>query len=293
MHGMQDIKEIHTPVVAYGGDEFEFTDQDFAMISSLVYDKTGIVLKSEKKTLVYSRLAKRLRQLKLKTFKDYCGLVVSEKGDNELPSLINAITTNLTRFFREEHHFEHIRDVLIPQAVERLQKDNSPQNKRLRFWSAGCSSGEEAYSLAMTLASNLPKGFDCKILATDIDTNMVNHGSRGVYSDIKGIPVDLANRFTTRLPSGDYEINKTIRDMITFKPLNLLEYWPMKGPFDAIFCRNVVIYFDKSTQATLFNRMADLVRNDSWLYIGHSENLFKVTDKFTLVGRTIYERSAT
>lgn len=293
MHGMQDITEIHTPVVAYGGDEFEFTNQDFAMISSLVYDKTGIVLKTEKKTLVYSRLAKRLRQLKLKTFKNYCDLVISEKGDNELPSLINAITTNLTRFFREEHHFEHVRDALIPQAVERLQKDNSHQNKRLRFWSAGCSSGEEPYSLAMTLAAHLPKGFDCKILATDIDTNMVNHGSRGIYSDIKGIPFDLANKFTTRLPSGDYEISKTIRDMITFKPLNLLEYWPMKGPFDAIFCRNVVIYFDKSTQATLFNRMSDLVHDNSWLYIGHSENLFKVTDKFTLVGRTIYERSAT
>ena len=272
-------------------EEFSLTDADFRLISELVLDKTGIVLREEKRPLVYARLAKRLRQLHLKSFKEYCQLVMSEKGQNELPSLINAITTNLTRFFREEHHFEYLQNEVIPYFIERQRNNPSQQNRKIRIWSAGCSSGEEPYSIAMTFAEHLPNGFDLKILATDIDTNMVSHASAGIYHDVKGVPEKYINSYTQKLPNGRYEIKKNIRDMITFKPLNLLEYWPMKGPFDIIFCRNVVIYFNKDTQATLFNRMADLIPEGQWLFIGHSENLFRVTNKFNLTGRTIYQRN--
>ena len=281
--------QTHGPLLAQ--DEFAFTDNDFNLISDLVLDKTGIVLREEKRPLVYSRLTKRLRQLKLTNFKDYCQLVMSEKGQNELPSLINAITTNLTRFFREDHHFDHLKNELVPQIVKRYHEHPCPENKRVRIWSAGCSSGEEPHTIAMTLADCLPNGFDLKILATDVDTNMISHASAGIYADIKGIPDKFVHAYVNKLGPEKYEIKKNIRDLITFKPLNLLEYWPMKGPFDAIFCRNVVIYFNKETQATLFGRMAELMEEGRWLYIGHSENLFRVTDKFQLMGRTIYRRN--
>lgn len=265
--------------------EFTFRDNDFKFLSKLVHDQVGIVLGDHKKDMVYGRLARRLRQLDIPQFSEYCDLLTGPKGDAELGHLVNAITTNLTSFFRESHHFEHLaKDVLAPMAMQ--------PSKRLRIWSAGCSSGAEPYSIAMTVRKALPNigSWDARILATDIDTNMLDIGRRGEYApeQYDKIPQpyrDLAQREEHALIMAD-----SLRRLITFNQLNLLEKWPIKGPFDAIFCRNVLIYFDKDTQRTLFNRYADLLKPDGWLYIGHSENLFNVCDRFKLVGRTIYKK---
>jgi len=282
------VMSVETP--AEVKEEFLFTDDDFKRISELVLNRAGIALRAEKKTLVYGRLAKRLRALRLNNFRDYCKIFDGDRGNDEIGNLINAITTNLTRFFREDHHFKHVKNTLIPQLVERYQKNSTSENRRIRIWSAGCSSGEEPYSLAMTIASCLPTGFDLKILATDIDTNMVAKAAKGLYQDSKGIPSEYLQRYCTPLENGAVQMGPQIQKMITFKPLNLLDAWPMRGPLDAVFCRNVVIYFDKDTQSTLFNRMAQLMYPGSWLYIGHSESLFRVCDQFELKGQTIYRR---
>jgi chemotaxis protein methyltransferase CheR len=275
------------PVIAAAQEEreFAFSDRDFRFLADLANKKTGIVLSDQKRNMVYSRISRRLRALGFKTFAEYCDLISGPEGDHEIGNLVNAITTNLTHFFREKHHFEHLqKEVLLP-----LQQAGG---KSLRIWSAGCSSGMEPYSIAMTLKFSLRNldMWDARILATDIDTNMLDRGMKGEYSEEEydNIPppyrANIANNGDMMVIADD------LKKLIAFKHLNLLEHWPMKGSFDAIFCRNVVIYFDRPTQTTLFNRMAELLPIGGWLYIGHSENLTKVTDRFELVGRTIYRR---
>jgi len=267
--------------------EFVFNDDDFRFLSNLAYDRTGIVLAEHKKDLVYSRLAKRLRTLNLRSFSTYCDLLRSEKGADEVMNMINALTTNLTRFFREEHHFEHLRkEIILPMLKEK--------NKRLRIWSAGCSSGMEPYSIAMTMSNAVPaiQSWDARILASDIDSNMLDTASAGEYkiAEIQHIP-DSCRRFvqyTKNAPS--IRMEDDLKSLIAFRQLNLLDSWPMKGPFDAIFCRNVVIYFDKPTKAKLFSRFADILKPGGWLYIGHSENLHGISDRFQLIGQTIYRK---
>ena len=269
--------------------EFSFSDKEFHFLAALANKRTGIVLAEHKKDMVYSRLVRRLRALKLKSFAEYCELMQAEQGQDEIGNLVNAITTNLTSFFREKHHFEHLRDtVLAPLSAK------PPSPKRLRLWSAGCSAGMEPYSIAMTVKSALKdlKGWDAKILATDIDTNMLHTGMAGEYSaeQYENIPTEYRGDVASNKKEERIRMSEDLKQLIAFKHLNLLESWPMKGPFDAVFCRNVVIYFDKPTQTKLFNRMADLIVPNGWLYIGHSENLFKVCDRFELVGRTIYRK---
>lgn len=267
--------------------EFSFSDKEFRFLADLANQRTGIVLAAHKKDMVYSRLVRRLRVLKLKSFADYCDLMQRDEGSDEIGNLVNAITTNLTSFFREAHHFEHLKDqVLAPLAAAK--------SKRLRIWSAGCSAGMEPYSIAMTVKSAFKdlRGLDARILATDIDTNMLNRGIKGEYAEeqYKNIPPEYRDDVTQNKKEETILMSDALMQLIAFKPLNLLESWPMKGPFDAVFCRNVVIYFDKPTQTKLFNRIADLMKPGGWLYIGHSENLFKVCDRFELVGRTIYRK---
>jgi chemotaxis protein methyltransferase CheR len=261
--------------------EFSFSEKEFHFLANLANKRTGIMLEDHKKDMVYSRLVRRLRALKLKSFAEYCDLVQSSEGTEEMGNLINAITTNLTRFFREEHHFEHL-----------YEQITHTKEQRLRIWSAGCSAGMEPYSIAMTVRAATKKStsLDVKILATDIDTNMLTKGREGHYpfDQLDHIPRQYHSDITSDEDS--IYMSDILREMIAFKPLNLLESWPMNGPFDVVFCRNVVIYFDKPTQAKLFNRIADLLKPDGWLYIGHSENLFKVSDRFELVGRTIYRK---
>lgn len=262
--------------------EFDFTQRDFQFISKLVHQRIGIVLKENKFDMVYSRMARRLRTLNLQSVSDYLDFLQSDAGTDEMGNMVNAITTNLTSFFREPHHFEHLaKYVFTPFAKS---KEN-----RLRIWSAGCSAGAEPYSIAMTMMEAIPDFArrDCKILATDIDTNMVEKGRDGTYDEdwIDKIPTNLRAKYV----NGN-NIGAKAKSLITFKPLNLLEGWPMRGKFDVIFCRNVVIYFDKETQAPLFNRYADILKPNGYLYIGHSENLNGVCDRFKLVDKTTYQR---
>lgn len=268
--------------------EFEFTDDDFQSIALLAHDMMGLKLAQQKKYMVYARLSRRLRKLSISNFADYLE-VVKDSDSGELQHMINAVTTNVTGFFREGHHFDHLAQTVLPFLIK-----NNAHDKRMRFWSAGCSTGMEAYSMALTIAG-MPalRGWDIKILATDIDTNVLKIGSRGVYPEAQAarIPPALAAKFVTSHPDNDeIEMDQAVRDLVHFKHLNLMDSWPLKGPFDVIFCRNVVIYFDKKTQVRLFDRFADVLKPGQWLYIGHSENLFDVTDRFEMIGNTIYRK---
>jgi chemotaxis protein methyltransferase CheR len=271
--------------------EYALQDGDFRKIAKLVMDKTGIVLNEKKRAFVHGRLGRRLRVLGLADFSEYCRLLESRDGDGERHMLINAVTTNHTSFFRENHHFEYLSGTVLPTIV----KAQSNKAGRLRIWSAGCSTGEEPHTIAMTLRGFEPAltGWDVKILATDLDTNVVSHAAEGIYDAerIETIPASYLKRYVERRADGRAQMSDEIRSLIMFKPLNLLEQWPMTGPFDVIFCRNVVIYFDKPTQCRLFDRYAEMLKPDGWLFIGHSESLLNVSNRFSLVGRTIYRRT--
>lgn len=270
--------------------EFLFTDRDFRYIQQLVAERTGIVLGDIKRTMVYSRLVRRIRKCGVNSFKEYCELLKS--GDEaELISFTNAITTNLTSFFREEHHFEYLKSCVLPE----LEKNKSA--KKIRIWSAGCSSGEEPYSIAMTVQDYFSdkQGWDIRILATDLDCEMVSRAAKGVYTEdrVTGLDKQHLKKYV-RKGQGEHEgqvkMCSSLKQMITFKPLNLLHEWPFKGPFDFIFCRNVVIYFNKDTQKDLFDRYADILPDNAALFIGHSESLFNVTNRFKSIGKTIYRK---
>lgn len=267
------------------------TDAQFERFSDYAFKRTGIVLKRDKKTLVFARLSKRLRALNMDSFEAYESFLTGPQGAQEETPFINAITTNLTRFFREPHHFEHIKNAVIPFLIQRYEEHQTHESKRIRLWSAGCSSGEEPYSLAMVCAAHFPSHFDVKILATDIDTNMIQRAQTGIYKDVSDVP-QAYQEFYKKDSTQTFSMVESIRKLITFKPLNLLETWPIHGPFQAVFCRNVVIYFNKDTQKTLFHRIAQLIEPKGWLYIGHSESLFNVSQEFSTNGQTIYQKES-
>ncbi len=273
--------------------EFEFTDNDFQQIRKLVLEHTGICLSEIKHDMIYSRLARRLRQLNLSSFKEYLDLLQQSDSD-EIGNFINSVTTNLTSFFREQHHFDYLKKTLLPQIM-RLNADT----RKIRIWSAGCSTGEEPYSLAITVKETIPDnlGWDVKILATDLDTNVITTGSEGVYSQdrVNGLSSSILKRWFYKgngSRSGFVRASSELKDMILFKQLNLMGSWPVKEGVDIIFCRNVVIYFDKPTQSILFDRYANILRSDGYLFVGHSETLYKVSDRFKLLGKTIYQRAS-
>lgn len=271
--------------------EFELGDEEFRFLAAFMSRESGIVLSEHKRQMVCGRLVKRLRALGMRTFAEYVDLLKGPAAHAEVENLVNAITTNITHFFREPHHFDYLRDlVLAPRLTER------PRRPRVRIWSAGCSSGEEPYSIAMVVADVLRngEGWDALILATDIDTNVLTRAQTGLYKveAVKHIPETYRKRFLRRVP-GDAEhvqMADELKRLIRFKQLNLHEDWPMKGGFDAIFCRNVAIYFDKPTQKVLFNRYADILNMGGLLYLGHSESLIGVSDRFEVVGKTAYRR---
>ena len=271
--------------------KFTFSEEDFAALRELVKTHTGIHLSEQKREMVYGRLSRRLRVLGLDSFRAYRELL--ERGDrDELVQFCTAITTNLTSFFREAHHFQYLHEQLLaPEAA------STRAPRRLRLWSAGCSTGEEPYSIAMTVHEALPDACrrDIRILATDLDTEVLGRGQRGLYAEerVRGLtPARLARFFSRDSGTGTaYAAAPELRELIVFRELNLMHALPMKGPFDAIFCRNVIIYFDKDTQRELFARMARLQRPGDLLFLGHSESLYRVSDAYTLVGKTIYRRS--
>ena len=270
--------------------EFELTDSEFKRLRELVHARTGIALSEAKRELLYGRLARRLRKLKLNSFAEYCRLVETDESA-ELQELTNAITTNLTSFFREDYHFKQLSLEALPQIESKRSSA-----RRIRLWSAGCSTGEEPYSLAIVMRESLARlaGWDIKLLATDIDSKVVATATEGVYSSdrFKGVAPERVKSWFREVAGrpGFLAASAELKSLITFKQLNLLDPWPVKGPFDVIFCRNVVIYFDKATQRGLFDRMADLQEPGGWLFIGHSENLLNVTRRYKLVGRTVYRR---
>ena len=267
--------------------EFPMTDRNFSDICKFAYNHTGIKLSDHKKNMIYGRLARRLRKLNMDNFDDYCQLIKSENVA-ELPEFINAITTNLTSFFREQHHFTYLSDTIIPELCQR-----NKHNRRIRIWSAGCSTGQEPYSLAMVLSKDLRiKNWDVKILATDLDSNVLETGKNGIYSleSIESIPQKYQNSAVVNKKSEKIKIKDSVARYITFKQLNLMSDWPMRGKFDVIFCRNVVIYFDIDVQRQLFSRYFNIINDNGYLIIGHSESLHNVSRDFKNLGKTVYQK---
>ncbi len=271
--------------------DYVLTDVEFNRIRELVREYTGIALSDAKRQLVFGRLVRRLRALGLSDFSEYIRLL--EQADPvELEEFTNAITTNLTSFFREAHHFEHLAGTLLPELSARMSGSG-----RLRIWSSACSTGEEPYSIAMVLREQreLLAGIDTKILATDLDSNVLATAAGGCYApdrlqSMAKVRMEKFFRHGNGDMHGKFKVDASLQELIAFKQLNLMNEWPMRGPFDVIFCRNVVIYFDKATQKVLFDRMAELQRPGDYLYLGHSESLNRVSERYELVGRTIYRR---
>jgi len=269
--------------------EFEFTRRDFEFLKRVSNEHTGIVVSDDKFDMFYARLSRRVRRLGLRSFKQYCELV-RERPDEEMTELINAVTTNLTAFFRENHHFEFLRQQLIPEFVA------GAHGGEMNCWSAGCSTGEEPYSLAITLRESLPGGWRAQILATDIDSNVLATAAAGVYREerISGIDKQRMRRHFQRgvgNREGHVRAKAELRRMICFSQLNLMQqHWSVQGPLDFIFCRNVLIYFDRQTKQRLASEYARLLRPGGYLFIGHSESLFRLCDDFRLIGNTIYQK---
>lgn len=263
----------------------------FRRIARVLHDDSGIAMPETKLPLVYSRLTKRLRTLKISDFQDYCALIESDAGEAERKHMLAALTTNVTRFFREPHHFQELEKTILPPLAQ-----SAKAGGRLRIWSAGCSSGEEPYSIALSLLSVLPDAanLDVKLLATDIDPNVLARARKGTYPDgsVTEIPAALRKRYVTKAPEGDdVQMSESLQQLITFNELNLIRPWPVKGPFDIIFCRNVVIYFDEPTQHELWRNFARVLKPGGWLFIGHSERVFGTAcDDLRPAGITAYQK---
>lgn len=282
----QSVESSHpSPNIALGLN-------DFRRIARIMKQETGITLADEKVNLVHSRLQIRLRALQLKSFKDYCAYVEDKAGAEERKVMMNRLTTNLTHFFREPHHFEHLVKTSLPPLIERARKGG-----RVRIWSAGCSTGEEAYSIAATLHSLCPGAlkFDIKILASDIDSNVVRTGQEGLYKkeSVLKLPVALRDKYFTQSKTDKaiFEVSDQLKSLVSFKMLNLISpKWPMSGKFDIIFCRNTVIYFDEATQAKIWKKFNTYLPKAAYLYIGHSERVSgPETPYFSKAGITIYQ----
>ncbi|HOW17859.1 MAG TPA: protein-glutamate O-methyltransferase [Phycisphaerae bacterium] len=271
----------------------ELTDEQFERISDLVKSLCGINLHQGKKELVKARLSKRLRALGFAGFDEYIRYVQNDGGGDELVAMLDAISTNLTSFFREPGHFDYLAEQVLPGIAARA----GPGRRSLRIWSAGCSTGEEPYTIAIVTAECLPDpdSWDVRILATDLSTRVLAQARQGLYGAdrLKDVPGLLVSRYFTCVetrPRRLYRVNDHLRGRVTFARLNLLGPWPMRGPFDVIFCRNVMIYFDKPTQARLVERFWELLAPDGVLFVGHSESLAGVKHRFEYVQPTVYRK---
>lgn len=268
--------------------DFAFTPRDFNRIRKLIYERAGISLADSKQEMVYSRIARRLRALHIGSFGDYLDWLEARDDPQEWQAFTNALTTNLTAFFREAHHFE---------ALTRFLKAQ-PRGKKVRIWCAAASTGEEPYSIAISACeaygSMAPP---VAILATDIDTNVLATAERGVYpiDRVDKLSEDRRRKFFLKghgSNDGTCRVVEPLRKLMTFRQLNLLDpRYPMRGPFDAIFCRNVMIYFDRATQMAVLGRMIPLLAPDGLFFAGHSESFFHASDLIRSCGRTIYCRS--
>lgn len=271
----------------------ELSDIDFEKISRLVYEQSGINLHAGKKELVKARLGKRLREGKFGSFRDYYRYVTTENGINELVVMIDSISTNLTSFFREETHFRKLREV-IPAVI--ATSGNGCPVPGLKIWSAGCSTGEEPYSLAITLREIADgRKADLRILATDISTKVLKTALAGVYpkerlGNISPLLLRKYFQIGRNHWSGYYRAKNNIKDIINFRKFNLMESQPFNGLFDVIFCRNVMIYFDKETQKSLVDKFYGCLKEGGYFFVGHSESLTGLTHRFKYIEPSVYRK---
>jgi chemotaxis protein methyltransferase CheR len=265
----------------------QLSQKHFRKISEIVYRSCGINLKPGKEALVRSRLMKRLRVQRINSVQEYLEYIESAEGNHELALFIDVMTTNKTSFFREADHFNYLRDHVLPDL----------KGHRLRFWSAACSSGEEPYTLAIWLREHMPNidKKDALILATDISNRMLERAKLAIYpaKTVNDLPSSQYKKYFNPLNgahAGSYRISDDVRKLVRLGWLNLLESWPMKGPFNVIFCRNVMIYFDKSTQQKLINRFWELLEPGGYLFVGHSEGLSAINHKFRYMRPATYRK---
>lgn len=271
--------------------EFSFTVRDFNALRALANQHTGIVVSDDKYDMYYARLVKRLRKLGLRDFSEYV-LFLEQNLETEFTPFIDSITTNLTSFFREKHHFNWLENALIPAFVAQF-----PGSNDFRIWSAGCSTGEEPYSIAITVQTGMgsQRSIVPSILASDIDTTVLSKASSGVYdiSRIEGMDSAVKKRWFLRgkgSKAGLVRVSPELQSIIQFRQINLMQEWNIKDKFHIIFCRNVVIYFDRPTKLKLLNRFADQLLDNGFLILGHSESLHGLSDRFETIGKTIYRK---
>lgn len=268
------------------------SDRLFQQFSELVYRECGINLHSGKKSLLQARLNKRLRATGLDSYDSYYNFIISNEDPREIINFLDCISTNLTYFFREQQHFDFLTQIL-PRYVELKLKQ---KNHRLRIWSAGCSTGEEPYSLAMCVLANVNnyRSLDVKILATDISTRVLSIAKTGVYEadKLKNVKLEFKNKFFKKNcnSSQEYELVDEVKGLITFSRLNLKDPYPFKGTFDFIFCRNVMIYFDKQTQENLVNKIGGYLAPGGYLFVGHSESLMGLNHELAYVKPAVYQK---
>lgn len=271
--------------------EYPLTRRDLSEIAAMIYSDAGIFLNESKASLVYSRLSKHIRKLGLSGFREYCELVSSQAGAAERREMLSHLTTNFTRFFRENHHFEHLRNEVLPGLIERARSGG-----RVRIWSAASSDGQEPYSIGLTVMQMFPNAadYDFRILATDIDPKILAIARQGAYdvAALETVSPEMRRQWFKEVDVGGrtkWQIDDRIKRLITYNELNLMAQWPFKGKFDVIFCRNVVIYFDEPTQMKIWSRFADLMVPNGHLYIGHSERVSGAAkEQFDNIGVTAY-----
>lgn len=287
--GALDSRQSPDEVLASG--EYPLTRRDLSEIAAMIYADAGIYLNDSKASLVYSRLSKHIRNLGLRGFREYCTLVSSPEGAPVRREMLSHLTTNFTRFFRENHHFEHLRDDVLPGLINRAKNGG-----RVRIWSAACSDGQEPYSIALTVLAMFPNAadYDFRILATDIDPKILETARTGAYDEnaLESISPAMRKQWFRDVDINGRrkcQIDDRVKKLITFNELNLMAQWPFKGGFDVIFCRNVVIYFDEPTQVKIWSRFASLLPDGGHLYIGHSERVSgDAKHHFDNIGITTY-----
>ncbi|WOS63339.1 protein-glutamate O-methyltransferase [Sinorhizobium fredii] len=275
MRAQATFEQKLSPDECLAAGEYPLTRRDLGEIAAMIYADAGIYLNESKASLVYSRLSKHIRNLGLKGFRDYCQLVASPAGAAARRDMLSHLTTNFTRFFRENHHFEHLKTDVLPGLIARAKNGG-----RVRIWSAACSDGQEPYSIALTVLSLLPNAadYDFRILATDIDPKILALARAGAYdaTALETVSPAMRKQWFREVEvngRGKWQVDDRVKRLITFNELNLMAQWPLKGPFDVIFCRNVVIYFDEPTQMKIWSRFAGVLDTGGHLYIGHSERV--------------------
>ncbi|MGE7370771.1 protein-glutamate O-methyltransferase CheR [Neorhizobium sp. NPDC001467] len=275
MKAMSALDSRQSPDEILASGEYPLSRKDLADIAAMIYADAGIYLNDSKASLVYSRLSKHIRNLGLSGFREYCALVSSPEGAGPRREMLSHLTTNFTRFFRENHHFEHLRDEVLPGLLNRARSGG-----RVRIWSAACSDGQEPYSIALTVLGMMPNvaDYDFRILATDIDPKILAQARAGVYDEnaLETVSPAMRKQWFRDVDAGGrrkFQVDDRVKKLITFNELNLMAQWPFKGGFDVIFCRNVVIYFDEPTQMKIWTRFSTLLPEGGHLYIGHSERV--------------------